>query len=357
MQGKYHGGFAICTHIFIIVLAFFTRTGIHAQEVRFVQSFAPPLLLNPAITGDIPGRFRINLINRNQWNPALGAPIESYAFGGDAKFYINKAKDRFGLGILFYSDRFRTFQTHINHISISSSYHKYLSSNNRSVLQAGLQFGVSQRGLNYENFTFEDQFNGVNKYNGTTQEILPPNSLAHPELAFGLQYKMRLSKERFIFAGISGYHLIRSQVAFYSKILNDNVPFSKDNVLFRRFNLYAGMNIEQKHLQYAPTLRISSQGPINEVKLGGTVRTQFYDAKISAIHLGAWLLGGNNGQSTGLKSIAAMVATEFNGLIIGFSYDQLFHDYFKGVGGMVAFELSLTYIGNYENDFNFCPSF
>ncbi len=352
--GFHHSVFTI---LFIFCWICYGNGPLQAQEVRFVQSLASPLLINPAMTGDLPGRFRVSLINRQQWSPALGAPIESYAFGGDAKFKINGEKDRFGLGILFFSDRFSTFQTHVNHISLSTSYHKSLSANNNSILQAGLQFGVGQRGVNYENFTFEDQFDGINKYNHATQEILPPNSLANPELAFGLQYKTRLRADRLFYIGVSGYHLIKSQVAYYSKIINDNVPFSKENYLFRRFHLYTGMHIERQSIRYSPSFKASTQGPVSELSIGGTIRRQFYDSKISAIHLGTWLLGGNNDDGWGMKSLAAMIGTEFNGLIIGFSYDQLFHDYFKGVGGMVAFELSLTYIGNYENDFTYCPTF
>ncbi len=352
--------FKVCAQLRVVTLVVLSiiqigLNAVEAQELRFVQSFASPLLVNPAMTGDIPGRFRVSLIHRNQWSPALGAPIVSYSFGGDARFQIKGKSDYFALGILFFSDRFASYQTHINHMSVSTAYNKQINRN--SSLQAGMHLGVSQRGVNYENFTFEDQFDGIKKYNQPSAEILPPNSLAHPELAFGLQFKTRYNKGRSFYIGTSGYHLIKSQVSYFSKIEDNNVPFSKENYLYRRFHVYAGLVVEQDKMRYNPSIKLASQGPLKDISLGGTIRRQFYDARLSAFYLGAWVIGGNNGSQFGLKSIAAMVGTELNGLIIGLSYDQLLHDYFKGVGGMVGFELSMTYIGNYENDFNFCPTF
>ena len=342
-------------------LVFLQPSVIWAQDVNFNQIFTIPQLLNPALTGDIDGTFRVYSLNRDQWRPALGRSLRSFVFGGDAKFYVNQnsgGKDLFAGGITFYSDRTSLFDFYTNHISLSGAFHKSLNPNKNEYISVGLNFGVSQMGVNYENIYFEDQFNQIDKYDLPTNEYLPPNSLAYPSLAIGFHYKKSITKDRHVFMGIAGYNLLKDEVSFYAAVNDLNAPFKKSNILLRKVNSYIGLKLRaNESLTWSPRIRYSMQLPYQEISLSATARQQFYTTKGMALHFGGGLQLGNINDQLGLKRVALQAGYEINGLILGVSYDHNFNDFIRKYGGMGSVELSITYIGEHENDFEFCPTF
>ena len=335
--------------------------GIIGQDVNFNQIFATPHLLNPALTGDIDGTFRVFAINRDQWRPALGKSLKSISFGGDTKFYLNEksgGKDFLAAGLTFYTDRTALYDYFVNQIAISSAYHKALDYSRNEFITLGLALGVSQWGINYEDILFEDQFNKIDDYNLGTSEDFPPNSLAIPELSLGLHYRKSIRKDRTIFLGVAGFHLIKGEVSFYNNVQTKNTPYSKTNVLLRKYNTYIGMKSRiNESLTWSPHIRYSIQSPYQELSIAASARQQFYTSKGVAVHFGAGLQLGNINDNTGLKRVALQAGYETRGLILGLSYDHNIHDFVNKYAGMGSVEFSITYIGEHENDFQFCPTF
>lgn len=73
---------------------------------------------------------------------------------GDLKFSLKPvdfASDYFGIGIYFLSDKARALDIVTNEASVTVSYHKILDKNENAI-SGGLSLGVSQRGLNYDQF-------------------------------------------------------------------------------------------------------------------------------------------------------------------------------------------------------------
>jgi type IX secretion system PorP/SprF family membrane protein len=170
----------------------------YSQDVNFSQFNAVSNYYNPAMTAAFNGNFRVNTIYRNQWIGLQDQPITSFCVAGDIKFnfnFQNITSDYFGGGIYFLTDRTQLFDWNSNEIAILLSYHKLLKKSSKNYLSIGMGIGVNQRSINYDNIFFEDQFDGIGKYNGTTQELLPPNIFARPELKLGLQYNSGLSKK------------------------------------------------------------------------------------------------------------------------------------------------------------------
>jgi hypothetical protein len=53
-----------------------------------------------------------------------------------------------------------------------------------------------------------------------------------------------------------------------------------------------------------------------------------------------------------------LVGLELNELLIGISYDAGISNLYNGISGRRnAIELTVTYMGRYNNDDNFCPKF
>ncbi|MBL0112424.1 MAG: PorP/SprF family type IX secretion system membrane protein [Saprospiraceae bacterium] len=130
-----------------------------AQDPHFSQYISAPLLLNPAQAGLINGSYRINLNYRDQWNKIEGSDYKTVAFSGDMNF-IPPLKgfrnDLMGIGLSFLSDKSPGFDFNTNELAMYVAYHKRTGKN--QFLSFGTKLGILQRGVNYENLTFGDQY-------------------------------------------------------------------------------------------------------------------------------------------------------------------------------------------------------
>ena len=156
--------------------------GLQAQDANFSQFYAASSYYNPAFAGAFDGKYRVRLVNRSQWVGEDVKSLRTFGILGDLKFSLKSldlARDYFGLGIYFISDRARALDFTSNEAAVTVSYHKILDKKKVNYISGGLSLGIIQRGLNYDQFVFEDQFDGVDQYNGNTKEILPPNIGIH----------------------------------------------------------------------------------------------------------------------------------------------------------------------------------
>src|SRR5437868_6623101 len=81
-----------------------------AQDIHFSQYYASPLTLNPALTANINGMFRVAANYRNQWFtiPVLNsvAPYQTYQVSFDMPILRERlGNDGFGFGGMFYADK------------------------------------------------------------------------------------------------------------------------------------------------------------------------------------------------------------------------------------------------------------
>src|SRR5579863_1305275 len=102
----------------ILFLAFWGLT-MNAQDFHFSQFYASPLTLNPALTGNFNGFYRITGIYRNQWpgltqgKPAFSTP----SVGVDLSLLKDKIKNgALGVGLVFANDQQNGKTFNINEI-------------------------------------------------------------------------------------------------------------------------------------------------------------------------------------------------------------------------------------------------
>ncbi|HNL40323.1 MAG TPA: PorP/SprF family type IX secretion system membrane protein, partial [Saprospiraceae bacterium] len=167
---------------FLLTLCFFSFSlAVFSQDKHFTQFYAAPLTLNPALSGNFEGKYRVGMIYRDQWRSILDNPIKSFALGADLRFDApgkSVYDDAVGLGILFFNDKVSVVDFNTTQIALSLAYHKALGVDNRQYLSIGLQGGLTQRSVNYESLNFNDEFEG-NGFTGPTSELLPENNIAY----------------------------------------------------------------------------------------------------------------------------------------------------------------------------------
>ena len=343
------------TYVLVVVLLFL-GSALSGQDRHFSQFYASPLTMNPALAGAIPGKVRVAGIYRDQWRPALVRPFTTFSTALDFRFRVPRAsayRDAIGVGLVFYKDEVRNFDFTNNEINLSFAYHKALDFRNTQFLSAAFQGGIAQRNINFNNLTFQDQFNQKDGYTFATAENFPGNNIAFADLAAGINYSWVFKKNSLFQIGGAIHHITQPRISFF--------PESEggDSQLYRRYQVNVSfiLPIADK-LYISPRAHYIRQGQHQEWNTGANLRMLVNDFSGVALHTGLWgNLVTDINQAIALESATVFLGVEYAGILLGMSYDAGISEintlgYRRG-----AFELSLGYIGDYEDEIVQCPTF
>jgi type IX secretion system PorP/SprF family membrane protein len=342
---------------------FFTLglTSLNAQDQHFTQFYASPLSLNPSLAGSFSGTYRMSLIYRDQWRSALENPFVTYSAAIDyrspIRFKKRILKDFVGVGVLFYNDRVPEVGFFQNQVNLVGAYHKALNSRKNEFLSVGFQWGINQRNISYENLSFHDQFNGTNGYTLPGREGFPQNNFSFGDFAVGLHYSYAPDRSVGFYTGVAMHHILEPQLSFFQ--FEENPDGEADNVLYRKYTAHFGMKIPLgEHVQILPRAMGYVQGPHIALNAGSNIRFAIGDVGGAALHLGTWVRPGRDEtRSVKLDAVILMGGVEYQNFLIGMSYDATM-SYWGTAGRRTgAFELSLAYLGAFQNETVLCPSF
>ena len=348
-----------------LVLTFLILTlglTMQAQDQHFTQFYAAPLTLNPGLTGAFNGRYRAAFIYRDQWRKLLDNPYSTFAASADVRIPLklirSRSKDAVGVGVLFYNDRVPVIDFSTNQMILSLAYHKSLSPKNDHFLSLGAQAGIAQRNVNYENLFFEDQFNGLDGFYNVSGETLPENNFSYSDYSVGLSYTYAPEQKLGVYAGFAMFHLLEPEQSFYYD--PDRPDNSPTNTLLMKYVAHLGLTIPiGSGVQIQPRGLVYSQGPHLAMNAGTNFRFLLSKTSSTALHLGGWArpVSGVDNKLT-MDAVVLMTGIEMNNFLIGFSYD-LNLDALNTAGSkqQSAFEISVAYLGQYEDDTVLCPKF
>jgi len=321
-------------------------------------------MLNPALTGAYQGNFRISALYRDQWSSMLGGdPYRSFLLSGDARIAVGEprsADDYFGVGVLIMSDKINPYDFSSNGITFNGAFHKKLGRGEINYLSAGVQFGLAQKNFSFENFTFQDQFDGIDEFPFASNEELPLNNFAYFDLSVGLNYAKQINDKMTLEIGGGAYHLLEPNISFYQDENLETAPVGlrNENGLKPRIVGHLSSRLNSSYnLAFTPRLIFQTQGTHQQITLGTGVRSVINDVKEFALHAGIWGRMTHDVESYGFRDITAMVGFEFQKVIFGLSYDVSIDDLSTYASGQHTFEFSIRYIGDYEDEGYYCPQF
>lgn len=335
----------------------FTVGTLVGQDRQFTQFYTSPLTLNPALSGMFDGKYRVGAVYRDQWRGLLDQPYQTFSFGADLSlepFKTNFSKDKIGAGLVFFRDKINALDFSTTQIAVSGAYHKALNIDNTQYLSLGVQIGLTQRNLNYETLNFQDQWNGVTGYTLPSSERLPENNFGYSDFTAGLNYTVQFQNKTSLFAGASIFHFNRPNVSFYK---GDDLPKIP---LFPRYSAQLAMNfpINKAHTLFmSPRLVASLQGPHLTANAGTNFKITVDKALGTSLHIGSWVRPVKNESGINLDAIVFMTGLEFNNVLLGVSYDLNLPTLKNYRRTQNVFEISLIYLGDYDNDELLCPTF
>jgi type IX secretion system PorP/SprF family membrane protein len=320
----------------------------NAQDFHFSQFYASPLTLNPALTGNFNGFYRITGIYRNQWpgltngKPAFSTP----SIGIDLSLLKDKIKNgALGVGLVFANDQQNGKTFNVNEILGSVAYNMTLGAKRRFQLGVGLQGGVVTAKVDFTQLQFNDGFDQSLTYN-----------TSYSGEAFNSKPKMKGAFN----AGIFAKYEFATGMRIYGGYSFNNASHYKDNYLLNsleQFNipfrntLHGGFEFEigNKAVLIPGILYQHSTADDAETEFGLTAGFHVVKspdpAKRVTIFFGLW-----NRLNYENYTLIPKIGLEYKSFRAGFAYDApLSQQRVDGsnIGGAYAqaFELTLSYVG------------
>lgn len=331
--------------ILALISFFLVFAVVEAQDTHFSQYYWSYMNLNPALTGQFSGNYRLNSNFKNQWS-SISEPFTTLSFSAEGKRLI-KSYAPLNIGLSILSDQAGLGDLQTNQFNLSVARNWKLNADSSLSVGTGLQFGFTIRSINFNNFTFDQQYNGSRFVEGRANgENFGPSSFgfANVNLGIALHYKLENRKEYSL--GFSSYNLSRPNQSF----LNSNIPLDVRN----QFYLTAQHDISDK-LDLEPSLYFSTQGPNRELFIGTNVK--YYFGESSSINrnlfLGLWYRHQD--------ALVPLIGLEYDAWRVGVNYDINISDLTVATNGRGGIEFSLTYIiSTYKPKnikFKRCPKF
>lgn len=333
---------------------------LNAQDIHFSQFYASPLTLNPALTGNFNGFYRVSGIYRNQYpgltqnKPAFSTPSVALDFS----LLREKIKHgSLGVGLVFFNDQQNGKTFNQNQILASVAYNMAFGAKQQFQLGLGFQGGVAMTKMDFANFQFADGFNPDLSYNSSYNgETFNSGNRVKGVFNAGIFTKLEFIKNMRYYMGFS-----------FNNATNYKQDFLKNSAVYRlpfRYTLHGGFEFDIKDAAVLiPGFLFQSQAKARETNFGLTAGIHVIKdpAKRATLYLGLW-----NRLNTGNYTIIPKIGFEWKGFRAGFAYDahllQQYKDH-KNIGGSMpqGFEITLSYIGNIfvpkEDNYLFNPRY
>ena len=296
-----------------------------AQDAHLSMYDAAPLFLNPAMTGVFKGDWRLHGQFRTQWKAVNFKPYTT----GLLSFDMSHKKWGFGLQV----SNFRAGAGNYNALqgSLSVAYTTSLDKRKRHNLAFGVQAGVTQKTLEYQLLTFNNQYTTAG--GGTFDQGLSSNETFNSQTTWvpvtnaGIMYFFAGQESRLNpFIGVSAFNLIEPKESF----------FGMDNRLPIRFYGHVGTRINITELFYLiPKVLVMQQEKFHEQTYAIDLGYYLKDADM-------YLVGGFTYrlQDAGIVSLGA----KMENIVAKVAYDINLSSLTTASTGRGGFEISVTYI-------------
>lgn len=259
---------------FFIIISFISSfSNTNAQDFHLSMYDAAPMFLNPAMTGVFDGKLRMHSQYRTQWKAVNFKPYTAALVSLDMPY----KKWGFGLQVLNFRAGIGSYNVFQG--LISAAYTVPIDGNKFHNISMGAQFGGTQKSIEYQLHTFDNQYTTVNGggfVNSTDPgESFAGQSISIPELNFGLiYYYSRQQSTINPFIGISGFNLLTPSETF----------FSGPNKLPMRFYTHAGVRLNiTEHLFVLPKVLIMKQNTFEQQTYAVDVGFYLYEAEIQLL--------------------------------------------------------------------------
>ena len=254
----------------------------HAQDPHFSQYFSSPLTFNPTFTGYFDGTQRFAFNMRSQTLNG-GDPYITGTASFDTKILKNKigSNDRWGLGILGLYDQSSGGIYKNTYLSLSTAFNKGLDANGDQSIGIGLQAGLGRKSIDFNNISFNSQFNGSGfDLSIPSGETVNNQSVSYVDLNAGILYNYRDESGNQFSFGAGMFHILRPKLGFFSNANPSLAP---------RYTIHAGAGFRVgEQDDFFISAHFMEQNGATESVIGGAYGFVPGESDMS-LYIGTWL--------------------------------------------------------------------
>jgi type IX secretion system PorP/SprF family membrane protein len=314
----------------LLICFLFLSAAISAQDYHLSQYFSTPLLLNPALTANIDGPYRVTGTYRRQWWQN-GFPYNTYTAGFETKLLQNKLPEysRLGVGLAILGDESLGGVYKNNSALLSLSYHQPLDFEGVSSIGGGFQFNYSNRRIDFNQLNYESQFNILTEgfdSNISSGEAFQSGNKKIYDMNAGLVYTYNDGTNSF-YVGTSVYNIRRPQLSFFSD--------SSSRINMRKL-IHGGTNLtvsEETGTKFTLSFLAMEQAKSVELNVGAALG---FNVRGNYIYLGAF--------TRVRDAIYPYVSLQTESFQLGLSYDILTSDLKYSMPKRSSIELSFLLV-------------
>ena len=244
----------------IVMLSLVQAQDIHWSQIHQLQAFQ-----NPATIGQYEEEIKFTLAARDQWR-SVTKPYQTYLATFDTK--IRKI-NWLSLGSIFFTDVTGDGSFKTNQLDLLAKVENKI--NSKFSLSIGVDFGLTNKNINLNNFKFDNQYDGF-KYNNTlpTNESFSNTSFNHLTIGAGLSINFKINKYQEINAGLTFNNLNKPKESFYQlEIIRPirNTFFISYNYLFQKHSLNSFLSFEKQNSYNKLLIGIIDNQKLNNLKI------------------------------------------------------------------------------------------
>lgn len=312
-----------------ILISLLLKHSAICQDIHFSQFTWSPLNLGPQQTGLFDGDLRLTANHRRQW-AAVTVPYKTFSAGADASLNLFDPSLRmFNAGILINHDDAGDGQLRTLDFRGLFSVSVPLGSDSVHFFRGGLTLGYSQRSVDFNALSFDEQFNGDTwdplAGNG---ENFARNRTGWLDAGAGIVWEIRKENLRW-YTGLSALHLNQPDQGFYEQEVIRPVLWQLSA---------GGLFTLNQHLYLHPQFIFMQQEKFRAVNVGAELRITLQQETVKNYALGLGLFHRFN------DAVIPSAAIYWNKFRLGFSYDVNTSSLRTVSNGRGGPEFSITYI-------------
>ncbi len=315
-------------------------TQISAQDIHWSLYNMSPLTLNPALTGAYLGTARIGGIYRDQSfnpnNPSTTVGYTTPSFYIDAPIVAIGKRDWIGIGVMLYSDEAGSASLTNQGAYGSIAYHKALDKKGNTLLSFGIQGGVLNRDITFEDLLFADGIESDLQGAGYNSAATPDDftSSSAFNLNAGVLLTARLNKLTDLNIGLSFQNILSPNYSINNQTVN-TPKGARDLPL--GFKLHGQFNFTMSDKwTLSPTFLYNQAFTSNELQVQAMLGYKLNDKDPMIIKLGPGYRLGD--------AVEVLLGVDYKAFRFGASYDFTVSDLSNVNNGQGAFEFALSYI-------------
>jgi len=312
-----------------LLLLLFFPVYLFGQDVHLSQFYTNQQNLNPALTGNYEGLYRVSSNYRNQWRQIGGTPIVTSIITFDHKFYFNS--DVITGGILVSNDQFSDFGLQTTKIQAGASYQKKLRGHD---LKGGVQVGYVMKQTDAAIQSYPSQW-VYEQGDFNTSVLSGENNLNEIANYLTTNIGFAWSKRFARYTPTAGF-------AIYQFNAPNNSFFDDNNSTLKSLKVFHAEVLKLINSTYSiePKLAYLYSSKAQNLVFGGNVYKKLNNKTILQVQAGVLYRDGFGRNS---DAIIPVIGLQYKNFDFGLSYDYNVGQLSEFSYGKGTYELSLVY--------------